>query len=58
MVGLHSIGDGRIHIEAAMQRLHDNGKWTWYTNRLIDDYYNVPEPKGTKGLQYVFKTNH
>ena len=57
MVGLRSIGDGRTDIEAAMQKLQEEGKWKWHTNRVIEDYYNVPEPKGTKGLQYVFEIN-
>ena len=55
MVSARGIGDARETIEAAMQKLHDEGKWKWEIHREVENYINFPEELGRKGIQYGFR---
>ena len=56
MVSVRGIGDAKETIEAAMQKLHDEGKWKWEIHREVENYINFPEELGRKGIQYGFRT--
>ena len=56
MIGLQSIGEGRARIDAAMQKLHDEGKWEWVVKRILNGYHDVRE-EDDRALQYAFKVN-
>ena len=57
LIGIVTMGEFRTHIEDCIQKFHDDGKWKWEKNAVIENYYNVGGQMGTKGIQYVLKTN-
>ena len=58
IVSANAIKPGRKKIEASMQKLHDQGKWTWVETRIIEKY-GIPsleeEDGGETGLQFIFR---
>ncbi len=42
--------------EAAMQQFHDEGKWKWLKNEVVDDFFvDTFSGSSTKGHLYVFQ---
>ena len=56
MIGLQTIGEGKARIDAAMQKLHDEGKWEWVVKRILNGCHNV-RGEDNRGLQHAFKVN-
>ena len=53
-----AIGDGKTHIEASMQKLHDEGKWEWMETTTLGEFWTRTidgQAQNESGFRYVFR---